>query len=110
MSENTFWNIIGLIVTILLSIWGSCEAYNYYSDERREEFESSASFIGGKQDAALKYYNEFRKAKTIEEKNGIIQVVKMEFLSFDESKLVGIPLQNFIYDCKYQSEVLLEQK
>lgn len=65
----------------------------------RVTFENTQSYVDGKRQEALKYYNEYRDA-SMEEKLAIEQTVKMAFGTFDEGKL-NEPLRGFVFDCKY---------
>ena len=68
---------------------------------KREVFEQTQSYVEGKRQAALKYYKEYQKASE-SQKNGIANIVLLEFANFDEEKYLNGELLKFIKDCKYK--------
>lgn len=75
-----------LFVTQQLGIWN----YRYFAPQRenvkREVFENTESFVGGKRQEITKFYNEWRKADDTE-KSAIRKMVLQSFASFDIDKL-----------------------
>lgn len=74
--------------------------YKARQDAKREVFEQSQSYVEGKRQEALKFYQEY--IKTDEEGKKVIkELVSHSFANFDESKLDS-KLYQFVYDCKYK--------
>jgi hypothetical protein len=69
-------------------------------DADREVFEETQSYVEGKRQEALKFYQEYNKAED-NQRSAIKQLVSHSFANFDENKL-NEPLKTFIYDCKYK--------
>lgn len=67
----------------------------------REIFEQTQSYVEGKRQEALKYYKEWKRAQTPEDKKTIESLVSQSFANFDETKLEG-EVQTFVYNCKYK--------
>jgi predicted PurR-regulated permease PerM len=65
----------------------------------REVFEQTQSYIEGKRQEALKFYQEYQKSND-EQKESIKQMVSHSFANFDENRL-NQPLRKFVHDCKY---------
>jgi len=66
---------------------------------QREVFEQSQSYVEGKRQEALKFYQEHKDAEP-ENKKAIELMVSHSFANFDEQKL-NEPLNTFVYNCKY---------
>ena len=54
---------------------------------RRENFEQTQSYVEAKKQTLVSYYDQWRKAKTAQEKEGIRQLLLQEFANFDITKL-----------------------
>ena len=65
---------------------------------RRDVFENTQSYVDGKRQEALKFYQEYKKT---DDKLAVKSLVNLSFATFDENKLPE-PLRGFIYECKYQ--------
>lgn len=68
-------------------------------DAEREVFEESQSYVEGKRQEALKFYQEYNYSGK-NEKLAIKKMVAHSFANFDENKL-DLVLANFVRDCKY---------
>jgi hypothetical protein len=67
---------------------------------RREVFENTNSYIRSKNQALLKYYQEWKKADEID-KQSLSEVIRMEFANFPEDKVQSLKLRSFLEEIKY---------
>ena len=67
---------------------------------RREIYEETQSYVEGKRQAASKYYREYQKSKSQDDKEAILVMVSIDFANFDESKLSPI-IRKFVKLAKY---------
>ena len=63
---------------------------------KREIFEQSKSYSHGKTAQLAKYYEEYNEKESIEDKEAIASLIKMNFSDFDESKIRNNKLKNFL--------------
>lgn len=66
----------------------------------REVYEQSESFVEGKRQDALKYYQEYMKSDS-SSKETIKGFVSTAFSNFDE-ELLAPELRDFVHNCKYK--------
>ena len=67
---------------------------------RREVFEETKSYQHGKTQDLAKYYEEYHKAESAEDKAAIRSVVKMRFAEFDAEKLHSPELRGFLREMR----------
>lgn len=67
---------------------------------QREVYEQTQSYVGGKRQAALKYYKEYQQADDVG-KAALKYIVSQDFADFDEDKYLTGKIRNFIHNCKY---------
>lgn len=79
--------------------FGGLKWYGFFAKEKanieRQVYEESKSFAHGKADALAKHYQEYQQASS-EDKLIIENVIRMEFGSFDETKLTNQALRVFL--------------
>ena len=99
----TFTAIIVIILLILLLFGTGILNLQYFKffapkmeDARRDVFENTQSYVHGMQQQLGKYYREWQKADTLDEKEAIEAVVNMQFAEFDETKIDNYKLQKFL--------------
>ena len=73
--------------------------YKEKENAKREVFEQTQSYVEGKRQEALKFYQEYQAA-SYDDKQTIEKMVSLSFANFDETKLES-PLREFVYNCKY---------
>jgi len=71
-----------------------------FQNLNREIFENTKSYNKGKVAELAKYYDEYRRAETPEDKQTIKQLVKISFVDYDASKIQEYALQNFVRECR----------
>jgi hypothetical protein len=74
--------------------------YKAKENAKREVFEQTQSYVEGKRQSALKYYQEYQKANE-SQKQGLKSIISQDFANFDEDKYLTGELRNFIHGCKY---------
>ena len=96
-----------LLATLGISIYGGYAdalvtrtAGKAKQDAQREVFEHTQSYVQGKRQEASKLYKEWKQAETMDEKQAIMEVARIQFANFDENELDG-PIATFIYNAKY---------
>lgn len=67
-----------------------------YENVRREVFENTKSYTHGKIQDLAKYYEEYNKAETTDDKETIRQIILVRFAEFDETKIKAEKLKNFL--------------
>ena len=67
-----------------------------YENVNRQVFENTKSYLHGIQQDLGKYYNEYNKAKTVEDKEVIKEVVKVRFAEVDASNIKSPTLRRFL--------------
>lgn len=67
---------------------------------KREVFEQTQSYVEGKRQSALKYYQEYLKA-TPEQQMSLKGIISQDFANFDEDEYLKGDLLIFIRKCKY---------
>ena len=106
--------IIGIALTILviggliglsyafgwIGVHQTKTIYKAKENAKREVFEQTQSYVEGKRQSALKYYQEYQKADE-SQKQGLKSIISQDFASFDEDKYLTGELRNFIHGCKY---------
>ena len=106
--------IIGIALTILVTggliglsyafgwigVHQTKTIYKAKENAKREVFEQTQSYVEGKRQSALKYYQEYQKADE-SQKQGLKSIISQDFASFDEDKYLTGELRNFIHGCKY---------
>jgi len=106
--------IIGIALTILviggliglsyafgwIGVHQTKTIYKAKENAKREVFEQTQSYVEGKRQSALKYYQEYQKADE-SQKQGLKSIVSQDFANFDEDKYLTGELRNFIHGCKY---------
>ena len=76
--------------------------YKAKENAKREVFEQTQSYIEGKRQSALKYYQEYKKTDE-SQKQGLKSIISQDFANFDEDKYLSGELRGFIRDCKYNN-------
>ena len=106
--------IIGITLTILviggliglsygfgwIGVHQTKTIYKAKENAKREVFEQTQSYVEGKRQSALKYYQEYQKSDE-SQKQGLKSVISQDFANFDEDKYLTGELRNFIHGCKY---------
>jgi len=67
---------------------------------KREVFENTKSYVHGVIQDLGKYYEEYQKAETMDDKEVIASVIKMRFAEFDSSKIKSSPLRQFFINVR----------
>jgi mevalonate kinase len=67
---------------------------------RREVFENTKSFTKGKTQDLAKYYEEWVKATSDEEKRAVGEMVKINFADFDSNKVNSPKLRQFLQNIR----------
>ena len=90
-----------LIIVILIGLglfqleW--MKFFNPKKEEiRREVYEQTQSYTHGKAQELAKYYEEYTKAKTTEDKELIKNLIQFKFAEFDQSTLNSEKLKTFL--------------
>lgn len=100
--------VIGSIILVLVLGFG-ITAWGYFNtafwspkfqNVNREVFENTKSYNKGKVAELVKYYDEYRRAETTEDKVAIKQLVKVSFADYDASKIQEYKLQSFVRECR----------
>ena len=105
---KTTVSIIGSILLILVLGFGltSWAYFNTafwspkFQNVQREVFENTKDYNKGKVAELVKYYDEYRRAETAEDKVAIKQLVKVSFADYDASKIQEYRLQSFVRECR----------
>lgn len=63
---------------------------------RREIFENTQSYNHGKIQDLAKYYEEYNKAESMQNKESIRQIIILRFAEFDETNINANKLRNFL--------------
>ena len=63
---------------------------------RREVFEQTKSYVHGKTQDLAKYYEEYQKAQTVEDKEAISNLIKISFSDFDANTINTVQLRSFL--------------
>lgn len=63
---------------------------------RREVFEETKSYVHGKTQDLAKYFEEYQKAESQDDKEAVANIIKMQFASFDASKIDNFKLRQFL--------------
>jgi hypothetical protein len=90
--------VLGLILAVVIAgstlfgaQWLGLEWYGFFSKKKqnieREVFENTKSYVHGAQQELARYYGQYQKAKTEDEKAAIANVIKFQYASLDLSKL-----------------------
>ena len=67
---------------------------------RREVFENTKSYTHGLVQDLSKYWNEYRKAESQDDKNAIKGIVRVRFAEFDIDKLNSPQLKQFLINMR----------
>jgi hypothetical protein len=99
--------LIGLVVLFgLMFVLGivELEFFKFFGPRkenvRREIFENTKSYTHGVQQDLGKYFDEYQKAKTSEDKDAITAVIKVRFAEFDANKIKSVPLRQFLVNTR----------
>lgn len=106
MKKTLAWigGIVGFFA--LLFILGLFELgwYKFFEPKkeniRREVFENTKSFTHGKIQDLAKYYEEYQKAETQDDKEAIKNFVQFNFAEFDASKIESEKLKSFLINMR----------
>lgn len=71
-----------------------------YAEIEREVFEETKSYVHGKVQDLAKYFEEYQKAKTLEEKEIIVNLIKMRFAEFDADNVRNTQLRRFLINVR----------
>lgn len=71
-----------------------------YKNVKREQFESTKSYVHGKTEDLQRYKRELEKTKDSVERQALIINIQDEFAAFDESKIDNDNLRNFLNDIR----------
>ena len=92
--------LITILVAIFLIGLAGLGYYKFFEPRkeniRREVFEQTQSYTHGNVRALAKYYEEYNKSNSIEDKEAVRQVILFNFAEFDESKIKAVKLKNFL--------------
>jgi hypothetical protein len=103
---------IGLTILVIGGLVGLSYAFGWIGvhqtktihkskeNAKREVFEQTQSYVEGKRQSALKYYQEYQKADE-SQKRGLKGIISQDFVNFDEEKYLTGELRVFIHNCKY---------
>ena len=67
---------------------------------RREVFEETKSYVHGKVQDLAKYYEEYQKAESFEDKETIENLIKIRFAEFDADKIQSLQLRKFLINIR----------
>lgn len=106
--KEMFMAIIGIIAVVaviaVLSLGGrllNLKTEQYFAPKeenlRREVYENTASYVGGKKQELSKLMLEYKRAEG-EDKDAIAATVRIQFADFDKKKL-EVELVDFITEC-----------
>ncbi|MGL4573060.1 MAG: hypothetical protein ACRCVJ_18615 [Clostridium sp.] len=87
----------------VLGSWGNKveeQVGTEYKNIKREQFESTKSYVHGKVEDLQRYKRELDKTKDIIERSALIIHIQDEFASFDESKINNQNLREFLNDIR----------
>lgn len=97
-------SLIGLMVLIFVLELFGLGMFKFFEPKRenirREVFENTKSYTHGVIQDLGKYYAEYQKAATMEEKQTIQTVVRTRFSEFDATKIQSTELRNFFINCR----------
>ena len=92
--------IIGFLILMFILQFAGLEWFRFFQPRRenikREVFENTKSYTQGKIQDLGKYYAEYQKAETREDKMALEGVIKMRYAEFDEKKINSLTLRNFL--------------
>jgi hypothetical protein len=96
--------VIGIILLVILSIFAlsALEVIHMGIFEpakenvRRNVFENTKSYVHGKIQDLSKYYAEYQKAETDQDKEVIANLIKTQFADFDENLIDNYILRSFL--------------
>ena len=92
--------IVGVILIILVFSFFALNWKAFFDPKfqnvDRKTFENTKSYVHGKIQDLAKYYEEYQKAKTSDDKMAIANVIKMNFAGFDSKKISNLILRNFL--------------
>lgn len=94
--------LVGIGVSFMTGtaqVWYTKTIGKDQQNAEREVFESSQSYVEGKRQEALKYYNEYKDADSTAQQT-LKEIVKLSFANFDDD-LLQDPVKTFIKTCKY---------
>ncbi len=105
--KKTLLVIGGLIVLIVLAFaleLGGLQWTKFFKPRRqnieRQVFEQTKSFVHGKIQDLAKYYEEYQKADSVEDKQTIAELIKMNFADFDSGKINSTKLRQFLINIR----------
>jgi len=67
---------------------------------RREVFEQTKSYVHGKTQDLAKYYEEYQRAATMEEKEIVSSIIKIRLAEFDAGKIQSLQLKQFLINVR----------
>jgi len=92
-----FIGVISLLFTLELVGLGFFKFFEPKRENiRREIFEETKSYTHGKIQDLAKYYGEWTKAESLEDKESIEQIIKMQFAEFDAENIKVPKLKQFL--------------
>ena len=100
--------VIGAVIGILagsygLGFWGMSlkKTFKPISENiDREVFENTKSYTQGMIRDLAKYYEEYQKAQDNESRMAIVNLIKLNYSSFDESKITNDRLKYFLTEIR----------
>lgn len=103
MFKKIVLSILGVIALFAL-IWGLAYHELVFTrffrprqeNVRREVFEETKSYVHGKVQDLAKYYEEYQKAETPEDKQAVEGIIKMRFAEFDANVINNYQLKQFL--------------
>jgi hypothetical protein len=89
--------IAGLILGLSYANLGYKRHFNpKHENVRREVFENTKSYTHGKTQDLAKYYEEYTKSESQEDKDAVAELIKMQFADFNATVIRNSKLRNFL--------------
>lgn len=97
--------VIGGIVLLIVTVsFGRLAWMKYFMPKeesvRREAFEETKSYTHGKMQDLAKYYEEYTKAETSEDKEAIRNIIRMRFADFNSGSVNPNRLRAFLVEMR----------
>lgn len=106
--KYVFMGLVTLIFLIVISLgldyglgvkWYSFIALQK-ENVRRQVFENTNSFVRGKNQDLLRYYQQYQKANE-EDKVALQELIRLDFANFPEENIQSGKLRSFLEEMKY---------
>lgn len=95
---------IGFLVLIFILELFGLGMFKFFAPKkeniRREVFENNKSYSHGIIQDLAKYYGEYQKAESTEDKNAIKEIIKVRFAEFDSDKINSQQLKTFLINMR----------